>query len=131
MTENLLRLDGVSVQYGTGATAVTALSGVDLSVDRGELVAVMGTSGSGKSTLLSIAGGLASPSSGEVIVEGQWLSQLKAKQLAVLRRRSIGFIFQDFNLIPSITAIENVALPLELVVSFGSPSGVRRRRVAA
>ncbi|WP_375400795.1 ABC transporter ATP-binding protein [uncultured Amnibacterium sp.] len=121
MSENLLRLDGVSVQYGTGVTAVTALSGIDLSVDRGELVAVMGTSGSGKSTLLSVAGGLARPTSGEVIVDGQWLSQLKAKQLAVLRRRSIGFIFQDFNLIPSISAIENVALPLEL-------DGMSRRR---
>ena len=110
----LLRLDGVSMQYGRGETAVTALSGVDLHVHRGELVAVMGASGSGKSTLLTVAGGLTPPTSGEVIVEGHWLSQLSARQLAVLRRRSLGFVFQDFNLIPSLTALENVSLPLEL-----------------
>ena len=123
MSQELLRLGGVSVQYGTGSTAVTALSGIDLTVDRGELVAVMGTSGSGKSTLLTVAGGLAVPTSGEVIVDGQWLSQLTPKRLAVLRRRSIGFVFQDFNLIGSLTAAENVALPLEL-------DGWSRRRAA-
>jgi putative ABC transport system ATP-binding protein len=114
MSDELLRLDGVSMQYGRGETAVTALSGIDLTVSRGELVAVMGASGSGKSTLLTVAGGLTPPTSGEVIVEGHWLSQLFARQLATLRRRSLGFVFQDFNLIPSLTAIENVALPLEL-----------------
>ena len=114
MTDELLRLDGVSMQYGTGETAVTALAGVDLTVRRGELVAVMGASGSGKSTLLTVAGGLTPPTSGEVIVEGHWLSQLSPKQIATLRRRSLGFVFQDFNLIPSLTALENVALPLEL-----------------
>ncbi|MDM4761941.1 ABC transporter ATP-binding protein [Galbitalea sp. SE-J8] len=110
----LLRLDGVSVQYGSGETAVTALSGVDLEVDRGELVAVMGASGSGKSTLLTVAGGLAAPTSGEVIVDGEWLSSLSPKRMAALRRRSLGFVFQDFNLIPVLTALENVSLPLEL-----------------
>lgn len=110
----LLRLDGVSMQYGRGETAVTALSGIDLTVMRGELVAVMGASGSGKSSLLTIAGGLAKPTSGEVIVEGQWLSQLTPTAIAQLRRRSLGFVFQDFNLIPSLTALENVSLPLEL-----------------
>jgi putative ABC transport system ATP-binding protein len=114
MSDELLRLDGVSMQYGAGETSVTALAGVDLVVKRGELVAIMGASGSGKSTLLTIAGGLISPTSGEVIVEGHWLSQLTARQLAALRRRSLGFVFQDFNLIPSLTAVENVALPLEL-----------------
>jgi putative ABC transport system ATP-binding protein len=114
VTDELLRLDGVSMQYGVGETSVTALAGVDLVVNRGELVAVMGASGSGKSTLLTVAGGLTPPTSGEVIVAGQWLSQLSAKQIATLRRRSLGFIFQDFNLIPSLTALENVALPLEL-----------------
>jgi putative ABC transport system ATP-binding protein len=114
MTDELLRLDGVSMHYGIGETAVTALSGVDLTVHRGELVAVMGASGSGKSTLLTVAGGLTPPTSGEVIVEGHWLSQLSPKQIATLRRRSLGFVFQDFNLIPSLTALENVALPLEL-----------------
>ncbi|RKR74530.1 putative ABC transport system ATP-binding protein [Frondihabitans australicus] len=110
----LLVLDGVSMQYGRGETAVTALSGVDLTVSRGELVAVMGASGSGKSTLLTVAGGLAAPTSGEVVVEGRWLSQLSARDLASLRRKSLGFVFQDFNLIPSLTALENVSLPLEL-----------------
>ncbi|WP_121371811.1 ABC transporter ATP-binding protein [Frondihabitans australicus] len=102
------------MQYGRGETAVTALSGVDLTVSRGELVAVMGASGSGKSTLLTVAGGLAAPTSGEVVVEGRWLSQLSARDLASLRRKSLGFVFQDFNLIPSLTALENVSLPLEL-----------------
>jgi ABC-type sugar transport system ATPase subunit len=114
MSDQLLRLDGVSMQYGRGETAVTTLSGIDLTVSRGELVVVMGASGSGKSTLLTVAGGLTPPTSGEVIVEDHWLSQLSARQLATLRRRSLGFVFQDFNLIPSLTAIENVALPLEL-----------------
>ena len=110
----LLRLDGVAMQYGTGETSVTALAGIDLTVNRGELVAVMGASGSGKSTLLSIAGGLIAPTSGEVIIDGQWLSDASAEQIAALRRRSLGFVFQDFNLIPALTAVENVALPLEL-----------------
>ena len=112
--EPLLRLDGVAMQYGHGETAVTALVGVDLTVERGELVAIMGASGSGKSTLLTIAGGLTPPTSGEVIVEGNWLSGMNAKQVATLRRRSLGFVFQDFNLIPALTAVENVSLPLEL-----------------
>ena len=110
----LLQLDGISMQYGRGETAITALAGVDLSVRRGELVAVMGASGSGKSTLLTVAGGLTPPTAGEVVVEGHWLSQLSARELATLRRRSLGFVFQDFNLIPSLTALENVSLPLEL-----------------
>ena len=114
MTEAVLRLIGVTQQYGTGATAVSALSGVDLEVCRGELVAVMGPSGSGKSTLLSISGGLAIPTTGEVVVEGSYLSEQSPKQLAQLRRRSLGFVFQDFNLIPTLTAMENVILPLEL-----------------
>ena len=114
MSDVLLQLDGVSQQYGRGETAVTALSGVDLTVHVGELVAIMGASGSGKSTLLTIAGGLTTPTSGEVIVEGKWLSTMSSKDVAILRRRSLGFVFQDFNLIPALTAVENVALPLEL-----------------
>jgi putative ABC transport system ATP-binding protein len=114
MTDMVLRLIGVTQQYGTGATAVSALSGVDLEVCRGELVAVMGPSGSGKSTLLAISGGLAIPTTGEVVVEGAYLSEQSPKQLAGLRRRSLGFVFQDFNLIPTLTALENVTLPLEL-----------------
>ncbi len=110
----LLRLDGIAVQYGRGETSVNALVGIDLEVRRRELVAVMGASGSGKSTLLTVAGGLTAPTSGEVIVDGEWLSRLSVGQLATLRRRRIGFVFQDYNLIPALTAIENIALPLEL-----------------
>ncbi|MGV9195518.1 ABC transporter ATP-binding protein [Microbacterium sp. MC2] len=114
MTAPVLQLVGVTQQYGEGATSVSALSGVDLSVAQGELVAIMGASGSGKSTLLSIAGGLQKPTTGEVIVEGAYLSTASARELAQLRRRSLGFVFQDFNLIPTLTALENVTLPLEL-----------------
>jgi putative ABC transport system ATP-binding protein len=114
MSESVLRLVGVTQQYGVGETSVSALSGVDLEVVRGELVAIMGASGSGKSTLLSIAGGLQHPTSGEVIVEGRHLSTASPRELALLRRRSLGFVFQDFNLIPTLTALENVILPLEL-----------------
>ncbi|CAN7408556.1 ABC transporter ATP-binding protein [Microbacterium sp. LjRoot45] len=110
----ILQLVGVTQQYGEGATSVSALSGVDLEVDKGELVAIMGASGSGKSTLLSIAGGLQKPTTGEVIVEGTYLSTASTRELAQLRRRSLGFVFQDFNLIPTLTALENVTLPLEL-----------------
>jgi putative ABC transport system ATP-binding protein len=112
--ETVLRLVGVTQQFGAGATAVSALSGVDLEVRRGELVAVMGASGSGKSTLLAIAGGLTRPTTGEVVIEDAYLSEQSGSELARLRRRSLGFVFQDFNLIPTLTAIENVILPLEL-----------------
>src|SRR5690606_738570 len=100
----LLQLDGVSLPCGEGATTVTALAGVDLTVQSGELVAIMGASGSGKSTLLTVAGGLTTPTSGEVVVEGGWLSTMSAADIAALRRRTLGFIFQDFNLIPALTA---------------------------
>ncbi|WP_060915050.1 ABC transporter ATP-binding protein [Microbacterium oleivorans] len=114
MSGAVLQLVGVTQQYGEGETSVSALSGVDLTVDKGELVAIMGASGSGKSTLLSIAGGLQKPTSGEVVVEGTYLSTATRRDLAQLRRRSLGFVFQDFNLIPTLTAVENVTLPLEL-----------------
>ncbi|MEO7148143.1 MAG: ABC transporter ATP-binding protein [Terrimesophilobacter sp.] len=112
--EVLLQLDGVSMHYGKGETAVTALAGIDLDVRAGELVAIMGASGSGKSTLLTIAGGLTTPTSGEVIVQQTWLSTMSPAGIAALRRRTLGFVFQDFNLIPALTALENVTLPLEL-----------------
>ncbi len=120
--EAVLQLVGVSQQYGSGALAVSALSGIDLEVAPGELVAVMGASGSGKSTLLSIAGGLQTPTAGEVVIDGEHLSTAKPDQLAALRRRAVGFVFQDYNLIPTLTALENVALPMEL-------DGVSRRTV--
>jgi len=113
-TGPILFLDNVSRVHGQGETEVKALDGVSLTVHAGELVAVMGPSGSGKSTLLNLAGGLDRPSSGRVLIEGAEVGGMSMSALAALRRRSVGFVFQDFNLIPSLTAAENVALPLEL-----------------
>ena len=109
-----LELRQISKSYGEGATEVHALFGVDLSVDAGEMVAVMGPSGSGKSTLLTIAGSLEEPTSGEVLIGGAALSGLSRNERAQLRRRSVGYVFQDFNLLAGLTAVENVTLPLEL-----------------
>jgi putative ABC transport system ATP-binding protein len=109
-----LELHQVSKVYGEGPTAVRALWQVDLSVKRGELIAIMGPSGSGKSTLLTIAGSLEDPTSGEVVIEGTKLSSLSRDDRARLRCRSIGYVFQDFNLLAGLTAVENVGLPLEL-----------------
>ena len=111
---SLLELHDISKFYGEGETAVRALYEIGLSVDEGHLVAVMGPSGSGKSTLLTIAGSLEEPTSGEVRIGGSALSRLSRNDKARLRRRSIGYVFQDFNLLPGLTAAENVALPLEL-----------------
>jgi putative ABC transport system ATP-binding protein len=111
---SFLELRKVSKVYGEGPAEVHALRGVDLRVDPGELVAVMGPSGSGKSTLLTIAGTLEEPTSGEVLVDGARLSAMSRNDKARLRRRSIGFVFQDFNLLAGLTAAENVSLPLEL-----------------
>ncbi|WP_020142159.1 ABC transporter ATP-binding protein [Terracoccus sp. 273MFTsu3.1] len=110
----VLVLDHVSRVHGEAETEVVALSHASLTVARGELVAVMGPSGSGKSSLLNLAGGLDRATSGRVVVEGVDVTSLDAKGLAALRRRSIGFVFQDLNLIPSLTAAENIGLPLEL-----------------
>lgn len=114
MTRPTLRMLDVTRVHGTGENAVHALRGVSLDVFPGELVAVMGPSGSGKSTLLNVAGGLDRPTSGSVVIGDTDLSTLDAHGLAKLRRRRVGFVFQDYNLIPSLTAAENVALPLEL-----------------
>nr|EIF91115.1 ABC transporter-like protein [Streptomyces tsukubensis NRRL18488] len=110
----MLQLVQLTRVHGSGATEVHALRGVNLDVFPGELVAVMGPSGSGKSTLLTLAGGLDLPTSGQVIVEGTDITTASRKTLAALRRRSIGYVFQDYNLIPALTAAENVALPREL-----------------
>jgi putative ABC transport system ATP-binding protein len=109
-----LELRDVSKVYGEGPTRVEALRNVSLSVDAAELVAVMGPSGSGKSTLLTIAGSLEPATSGEVLIEGAPLSEMSKNDRARLRRQSIGYVFQDFNLLAGLTAAENVSLPLEL-----------------
>ena len=109
-----LELRQVSKVYGEGAAGVHALRKVSLEVDAGMMVVVMGPSGSGKSTLLTIAGSLEEPTSGQVLVAGRDLVTMSRNDKARLRRQSIGYVFQDFNLLPGLTAAENVALPLEL-----------------
>jgi putative ABC transport system ATP-binding protein len=109
-----LELHDITKVYGEGSTMVHALSRIELSVDAGSLVAVMGASGSGKSTLLTIAGSLEDPTSGEVFVGGSPLLLLSRNAKARLRRQSIGYVFQDYNLLAGLSAIENVSLPLEL-----------------
>jgi len=120
----VLELREVTRVHGKGETAVHALRGISLVVSAGEFVAVMGPSGSGKSTLLNLAGGLDAPTSGQVVVEGTVLGELGRHGLAAIRRRRVGYVFQDLNLLPSLTAAENVGLPLEL-------DGVRLRKTRA
>jgi len=109
---NLLIADALTKRYEIGSVPVEALCGVDFVLQQGEFVAIMGPSGSGKSTFLHLLGGLDVPSSGEVIFDGMHLTHLSDTQLAILRRRRFGFIFQFFNLLPTLTAAENVGLPL-------------------
>jgi putative ABC transport system ATP-binding protein len=122
----MLELRGVSKTYGTGAAEVHALREVDLSVAAGAMVAVMGPSGSGKSTLLTIAGSLEEPTSGQVMIGGADLARMKRNGRARLRRRLVGYVFQDYNLLPGLTAAENVSLPLEL-----DGTSARKARAAA
>jgi putative ABC transport system ATP-binding protein len=122
----MLELREVTKVYGQGASQVEALRGVDLSVAAGSMVAVMGPSGSGKSTLLTIAGSLEDPSSGAVLINGQPVAKMSRNAKARLRRRQVGYVFQDFNLLPGLTAAENVSLPLEL-----DGIGARKAREAA
>ena len=100
--------------YGSGDTQVKALDGVDLSVENGEFVAIVGTSGSGKSTLLHILGGLDRPTGGSVLVDGKDIFSLKDEELTIFRRRKIGFVFQAYNLVPVLSAYENIILPIQL-----------------
>ncbi len=111
---SMLRMRAISKVYGSGPAQVRALDAIDLSVERGELVAIMGPSGSGKSTLLTIAGSLEEPTSGQVMIDGKDLAGMSDDDRARLRRRSVGYVFQNFNLLAGLTAVENVALPLEL-----------------
>jgi putative ABC transport system ATP-binding protein len=121
VTVPLLELRGVERVYGSGAAAVRALRGLSLAVSPGELVALMGPSGSGKSTLLNLAGGIDAPTAGQVLVDGRPLGDLSPAALAALRRRAVGYVFQERNLVDVLSALENVALPCEL-------DGAGRRR---
>lgn len=121
----ILEARGLSKEYRMGEVRVSALSGVDLAIERGEFVAVMGPSGSGKSTLLYLLGGLDVPTSGEVILAGQRISALSDDQVALVRRRNVGFIFQFYNLLPTLSAEENIALPL--LIDGQDPAAQRAR----
>ncbi|MFE9704778.1 ABC transporter ATP-binding protein [Streptomyces sp. NPDC005930] len=124
-SDDAIRLHAVSRRYGAGDSAVTALDEVSLVFPRGSFTAVMGPSGSGKSTLLQCAAGLDRPTSGSVVVGGTELTQLSERRLTLLRRERIGFVFQSYNLLPSLTAAQNVALPLRLAGRRPSRSRVR------
>ena len=110
----ILETRGLRKVYGSGDTEVRALDGVDLAVEKGEFAAVVGTSGSGKSTLLHMLGGLDRPTGGSVIVDGRDLSTLKDEELTIFRRRKIGFVFQNYNLVPVLNVYENIVLPIQL-----------------
>jgi putative ABC transport system ATP-binding protein len=111
---NILETVDLRKVYGAGETVVHALDGVSLAVSEGEFVSVVGTSGSGKSTLLHMLGGLDRPTSGEVIVNGRSLFSMKEDELTIFRRRSIGFVFQSYNLVPVLSIYENIVLPIQL-----------------
>ena len=111
---SILQTKDLHKHYGAGATLVKALDGVDLSVEAGEFVAIVGTSGSGKSTLLHMLGGLDRPTSGSVIVDGRDIFSLKDEELTIFRRRKIGFVFQAYNLVPVLSVYENIVLPIQL-----------------
>ena len=111
---NVLKTENLKKYYGSGDSLVKALDGVDLSVERGEFVAVVGTSGSGKSTLLNMMGGLDIPTSGSVKIDGREISGMSPDELTVFRRRQIGFVVQNYNLVPMLNIYENIVLPIEL-----------------
>ena len=111
---SILQTQGLKKYYGAGDTEVRALDGVDLAVERGEFVAIVGTSGSGKSTLLHMLGGLDRPTAGKVTVDGKDIFALKDEELTIFRRRKIGFVFQSYNLVPVLSVWENIILPIQL-----------------
>ena len=111
---SILQTTELKKYYGAEPNITRALDGVTLSIEKGEFVAIVGTSGSGKSTLLNMIGGLDVPTSGQVVVDGKELSKLKDEELTVFRRRKIGFIFQNYNLVPVLNVFENIVLPVEL-----------------
>ena len=110
----ILKVENLDKSYGKGEAKVDALKNINLNIEQGEFVAIVGQSGSGKSTLLHLIGGVDIPSSGEVIIDGKNIYKLKEKELSILRRRKLGFIFQFFNLIPVLTAQENIEMPVLL-----------------
>ena len=126
MSEAVVRVESVTKEYAMGRTIVKALRGVSLEIQRREFLCIAGPSGSGKTTLLNLIGCLDKPTSGRIVLEGQDVSKLSSKELAWVRRRRLGFVFQTFNLVPVLTAYENVELPLLLL---GVEAAERRRRV--
>lgn len=110
----ILRAEKLKKIYGSGENAVHALRNIDLTVEKGEFVAIVGTSGSGKSTLLHMLGGLDRPTAGKVVVDGKDIFSLKEEALTIFRRRKIGFVFQSYNLVPVLNVYENIVLPIEL-----------------
>ncbi len=126
MPANVIELTGVRREYRMGSTLIQALDGLDLAIPKGVMAAVIGPSGSGKSTLLNLIGALDRPTSGNVAIDGTDLGGLKEGDLTAHRRKTVGFVFQDFGLIPNLTALENVMLPME----FARVPGERRRRRA-
>jgi putative ABC transport system ATP-binding protein len=128
VSEIVVRVEDVTKEYAMGRTVVKALRGVSLEIARGEFLCIAGPSGSGKTTLLNLIGCLDKPTSGRILIEGQDVSKLSPKELAWVRRRRLGFVFQTFNLVPVLTAYENIELPLLLL---GVGAAERRRRVYA
>jgi putative ABC transport system ATP-binding protein len=128
VNEIVVRVEDVTKEYAMGRTVVKALRGVSLEIARGEFLCIAGPSGSGKTTLLNLIGCLDKPTSGRILIEGRDVSKLSPKELAWVRRRRLGFVFQTFNLVPVLTAYENIELPLLLL---GVGAAERRRRVYA
>ncbi|MDH4140389.1 MAG: ABC transporter ATP-binding protein [Coriobacteriia bacterium] len=128
-TDTLVTLEKVTKTYTMGEVVINALNGIDLAIKRGEFLAVLGPSGSGKTTLLNMLGGIDSPTSGRIVVDGEDITNHKRKQLTYYRREKVGFIFQFFNLIPTLTAVENVRYAWELAARDGGAPNTRPEKL--